>query len=249
MAASETPRDSSAVSSDGLPLPPPQLRFLVSGRSDTDGADFLSVGRGCAAGVLGSLQRASVSLESLRAVLDFGCGCGRVIRHLAPLSGARFYGTDYNLRLVLWCRRNLPFAHFGLNGVRPPLPYPDRSFDFIYAFSVFTHLPEDLQRAWLFELGRVLAPGGHLLITTHGEAYVRFHLGEADRARFAAGEMVVYNPDVAGRNECNVFQPPSYLGDHLPNDLETVAFVPGTVLDQTRVIVEQDIHMLRRAGG
>jgi SAM-dependent methyltransferase len=58
-----------------------------------------------------------------------------------------------------------------LNGERPPLDFPDRFFDLVYAVSVFTHLPESLQLAWLQELRRVTAPGGLVLLTVRGPSY------------------------------------------------------------------------------
>ena len=51
----------------------------------------------------------------------------------------------------------------------PPLGYGDDAFDLIYSISVFTHLPEPMQFAWLEELKRVSKPGGFVLATVHGE--------------------------------------------------------------------------------
>jgi ubiquinone/menaquinone biosynthesis C-methylase UbiE len=55
-------------------------------------------------------------------------------------------------------------AYFA-NGHEPPLPFPDKHLDRIYSISIFTHLPEAMQDAWLAELHRVLKPGGYLLTT------------------------------------------------------------------------------------
>jgi len=42
----------------------------------------------------------------------------------------------------------------------PPMSYEDNMFDFVYSISIFTHLPEDMQFAWLQELQRITKPGG-----------------------------------------------------------------------------------------
>ena len=51
--------------------------------------------------------------------------------------------------------------------------FDDDFFDFIYSISVFTHLPEDMEFAWLNELRRVTKRGGYVLVTTHGEELFR----------------------------------------------------------------------------
>ena len=64
---------------------------------------------------------------------------------------------------------NAPAARFSINGPLPPLEFPDDYFDLIYGISVFTHLPEPMQTAWLAELRRVLRRGSFLLTTTYGK--------------------------------------------------------------------------------
>jgi len=48
------------------------------------------------------------------------------------------------------------------------LPYEDTTFDLIFAISVFTHLDEAYQHAWLQELKRVAKPGAIIILTVHG---------------------------------------------------------------------------------
>ena len=50
------------------------------------------------------LERNSVSLPEVGAVLDFGCGYGGIIRHWADLP-VEIHGCDYNPVLIDWCRR------------------------------------------------------------------------------------------------------------------------------------------------
>ena len=80
------------------------------------------------------LAARDVEVERLSSVLDFGCGCGRVLRHWRGLP-RRISGTDYNPALVGWCARHLAFAEFQLNGLAPPLDYPDEAFELVYALS------------------------------------------------------------------------------------------------------------------
>ena len=201
---------SEADADDALPVPPPRLIVRVAGTADVDW--FLEGGRLGAASVRGALQRHGVGLEELGAMLDFGCGCGRVTRNWAGLSGVQVSGTDLSRPAVEWCRRNLPFARFEENGLEPPLVFEDEAFDLVYALSVFTHLTADLQLAWRDELRRVLRPGGFLLVTTHGRSYVP-RLAPDERDRFERGELVVRWGDVAGTNLCSAYHPEAYLRD------------------------------------
>jgi ubiquinone/menaquinone biosynthesis C-methylase UbiE len=70
---------------------------------------------------------------------------------------------------VQWCRENISKATFAVNGPLPPLSYPDATFDFVHRISVFTHLSEQFQFAWIPELHRVLKPDGLLLLTSYSE--------------------------------------------------------------------------------
>ncbi len=119
-------------------LPPPNLMYLVAGSTDANW--FFDSGRMAVESIEASLQRVGASLNRLTTVLDFGCGAGRVIRHLHSYSNLALCGCDYNPTLVEWCRTHLRFAEFKVNALGPPLRYSDGQFDLIYAFSVFTHL-------------------------------------------------------------------------------------------------------------
>jgi SAM-dependent methyltransferase len=192
---------------DGLPVPPPRLAALV-GHSNAEA--FLASGRDIAECIREVLARHAAAPEGFRRLLDFGCGCGRVLRNWRTLASTEVHGCDYNPDLVGWCAENLAFARVRANGLGPPLGYPSEHFDFIYAFSVFTHLDEPRQREWMDELRRVLRRGGRLLVTTHGEAYAGT-LTRPERAAFEAGRLVVRYGQAAGTNLCAAFHPPAYV--------------------------------------
>lgn len=159
---------------NGLPLPPPLLRYRVHGRLDA--RSYLLVGETCAEDLRRATRLIGRELSSFQRILDFGCGSARVLRHLRDLPvSCRLYGTDIDPEAIRWCRQAIPFATFQRNEAWPPLPFPSSSFDLIYAFSVFTHIDEEMQNAWLAELKRVAASRGTVVLTTHG-AYAQSDL-------------------------------------------------------------------------
>lgn len=202
-------------SPDGQPLPPIRLIQLVSGEPDIEW--FLEGGRRAAEAIRAALQRQGIELDRLGSILDFGCGCGRVVRRWLSLRTS-VHGCDYNPDLIDWCRSHLEFASFEVNRLDPPLPYPDAHFDLVYSLSVFTHLPEELQRPWIVELARVLRPGGTLILTTHG-AHYRSELSAPESDTFDAGRLVVRHGDEAGENICGAYHPEAYIRTQLSRGL------------------------------
>jgi SAM-dependent methyltransferase len=106
-------------------------------------------------------------------VLDFGVGCGRILQFFALYSPAsRFVGADVDDQAVAWCEDHLDFASAAVLPSEPPCEIPDARFDAIYSYSVFSHLPEDLHRAWLEELARISRPGAAVVVTVQGRHVV-----------------------------------------------------------------------------
>ena len=153
----------------GMELYPADLWKRVHGNEEF--AAFVSMGKKISLDLEHAITLESIELQPPARILDFGCGCGRVVQHFHGLhEDCDFYGTDIDAEAILWCQNHLvSLGEFVANGNWPPLPFPDEHFDLVYAISVFTHLPEDMQLAWLEELRRVTKKGGYLLLTTHGE--------------------------------------------------------------------------------
>ena len=106
-------------------------------------------------------------------VLDFGVGSGRILQFFALYAETcSFVGADVDAEAVKWCRENLDFVSCEVVPTRPPTPFKDAAFDAIYAFSVFSHLREDLHRAWLEELHRIAKPEAVIVVTVQGSHVV-----------------------------------------------------------------------------
>jgi SAM-dependent methyltransferase len=144
------------------------------------------------------LEHFSFNLRTAEAILEFGCGTARLLRHLRGFDGVRLVGTDANPKVVEWCRRNVPGPEFHRNDLQPPLSFAaDESFDLILASSVFTHIPIDRQRAWLEELRRVLKPGGYFLCTVVGPKHQAVQLGRQEMAALRSEGHVTFESDDA----------------------------------------------------
>jgi ubiquinone/menaquinone biosynthesis C-methylase UbiE len=212
--------DSNYVASDGLPIPPLDLIFLVIGTREPIG--FIEGGRTIAhQSIVTALAKHGLDLNGFHAILDFGCGCGRLMRHWRYLTKPRLYGADYNPALVEWCRDHLTFAQFQVNQLEPPLSFPDEQFDFVFCGSVFTHFTETLQFAWLRELQRVSMPGASVMITTHGEHYAR-QLPPDLQGQFRAGMHVVVHQESAGQNACGAYHSEQYIRNTLAAHFDIV---------------------------
>ena len=132
-----------------------------------------------------------------RAILDWGCGCGRVFQYIPFKQRAHLTGIDIVADNVEWCAKNFPEARFETVPLLPPTKFGAATFDLVFAISVLTHLTEESQLAWLAELGRITAPGATVLLSVHGET--AWLLGGTDLARY--GEWRSKGFLVIGKND------------------------------------------------
>jgi SAM-dependent methyltransferase len=228
---------------DGYPLPPPHLVDMVIGTREL--AWYQLGGLFMHQAISTFLQRNGTVVESSSPILDFGCGCGRIVRWFAPLRGrCEVWGCDYNPALVSWCHNKLSsIATFSVNNANPPLDFPDATFGLIYSYSVFTHLSAEQQRPWMAELVRVLKPGGMLLVTVHGRR-VGWRLGfSADQFREMEDKgLLIFSGDLSGTNRCSAFHSEGYMRSCESLGLDLVDFMPGGVRDTS----EQDMYLFRK---
>ena len=166
------------------------------------------------------------SLQNAK-ILDWGCGPGRIIRHIPHLieKSCRCYGADYNAKYIKWCAANIPEVTFKQNGLEPPLPFEDAMFDIVYGISIFTHLSEKMHYAWFDELFRVLKPGGILFLTLHGKAF-KSKLPEAQKKLFDAGQLVVLSSTKEGHRTYGAYHPVPFVTQLVGNN-RVVEFVEG----------------------
>lgn len=227
-----------ATDEDGLPIPSPYIICLVAGTPQW--RFFLKNGHESAQVFAEAVDRHGGDFQNAGRVLDFGCGCGRVIRHMPKLTDAELYGVDYNRRLVRWCQHNLPGA-FSVNRLAPPLGFPDGYFDVLYALSVFTHLQVETQNDWLREFARVIRSGGLALVTLHDEDDPRLaNVGFTGEALVSKG-VHCHEGKSEGTNFTATFQSRDYARAQLSEYFEVLEITPSQTTP-----VRQAIAVLRK---
>lgn len=122
----------------------------------------------------------SEGLKPSHFLLDVGCGPGRAARRFVPyLDPARYVGVDISPRCLAyaeqlavdegWADRKPSFVLEGdLSFTDAGLTPVDRAifrFDFIWAHSVFTHLPPQQIQTMIANASKLLMNGGKFLFT------------------------------------------------------------------------------------
>jgi len=105
-------------------------------------------------------------------LLDFACGYGRNVRFfMKDIFPGNLFGSDVCPDFVEICRNTFASTDnyneilFSVNNPFPPLSFDDKSINIIMAYSLFSHLSEDVSLAWLKEFYRILKQDGLLFLT------------------------------------------------------------------------------------
>jgi hypothetical protein len=115
----------------------------------------------------------NLNQNNLPRILDFGGGWGRIARFFLRNTQPELISiTDCLSDSIHWLHETNNPCNIIKNEPLPPVDDFDAKFDVIYAFSVFSHLSEEYQNAWIDYLIDCLCPGGHLVFTTRGERFI-----------------------------------------------------------------------------
>ena len=226
----------------GVPLPPP---YMVYESFQIDYAKYFVGGLEDAQWIV-SMVKPYLSTRPM-AILDWGCGPARIIRHLPGILGSdhRYFGTDYNPKTIAWCDAHLHGVSFSVNSINPPLPFAENTFDLLYGISIFTHLSLENHTAWSNELFRVMAPSGILMVTTHGDAFLeKLTTTEADL--YHKNVLVTRYKTKEGHRTYAAFHPPSLMRNMFASTgFEILEHRPGQRVHVD--YISQDVWILKKS--
>ncbi|HEX3817176.1 MAG TPA: class I SAM-dependent methyltransferase [Chthoniobacterales bacterium] len=179
-------------------------------------------------------------------ILDWGCGCGRVINQLMKLIvPGRIHGCDIDVAAIKWDQAHLSGPTFSRIDPYPPTSYPDGKFDVIYGISVMTHLDEEAQLVWLAELQRIARPGAILALSVIGEELRKTNMPAELSAEYDAKGFATFVP-----NYSEMLAPFSHQGYYKEtyHSLDYIRETWGKFFEVLECVEtkHQDIILLRR---
>jgi SAM-dependent methyltransferase len=172
--------------------------YVAFGRRDQSEEEFFDTATEVVVALEWELKRlpAGANRRAWRA-LEIGCGPGRLIRPMSRHFG-EIHGVDVSDGMIALARKRLqgiPHAHVHATSGADLAAFADDSFDFVYSYAVFQHIPSrDVVFQYLRETRRVLKAGGILKCQINGlpDTAARFdtwsgvRISAADAAAFAA---------------------------------------------------------------
>ena len=165
--------------------------------------------------ILANLSPSSIAL-------DVGAGAGIVEAMNFRDKVARICGVDLDERVT-----NNPMLHEGRVADAAHIPYPDESFDLIFADNVMEHLERPTEV--FTELARVLKPGGKLLFKTPNRTHYMPLI-----ARMTPHWFHQYYNRKRGRDAEDTF--PTCYRANARRDIESLANGAGLVVSRVKLI-------------
>lgn len=137
--------------------------YVAFGRHGQDENEFYATAHEIVYGLEYEIRRLPPGSLRARRALEIGCGPGRLLKPLSRHFG-EIHGVDVSDEMVSLARhrlRGVPHAHIHLSPGSDLRQFADESFDFVYSYAVFQHIPSrDIVYNYLREARRVLKTGG-----------------------------------------------------------------------------------------
>lgn len=137
--------------------------YVAFGRRDQTADEFFATGQEIVVSLERELARLAPGNPRARRALEIGCGPGRLLLPMSRHFG-EIHGVDVSDEMIARARQNLapvPHAHVHATNGASLAAFADSSFDFVYSYAVFQHIPSrDVVFEYMAETERILKPGG-----------------------------------------------------------------------------------------
>ncbi len=137
--------------------------YVAFGRRDQDDAEFYATATEMVGSLESELRRVPLVERGSWRALEIGCGPGRLMR---PMSRhfVEIDGVDVSDEMIALAKQRLgdiPNAHAHHNDGASLSRFPDETFEFVYSYAVFQHIPSrEVIIQYLRETQRVMKIGG-----------------------------------------------------------------------------------------
>jgi 2-polyprenyl-3-methyl-5-hydroxy-6-metoxy-1,4-benzoquinol methylase len=242
-----------------------QVQYTGSSQQQTfiQGLTYLDLCKKIAERQSNSFENSNVGI-----VMDFGSGWGRITQLLSLyFDPDRILGCDVMDSAIDEAKRNSVRAKFIKTEAWPPTSLQNETVDYIFSFSVFSHLSEDNAWAWIREFHKILRPGGLAFLTTRHKSffdYLEFLHKKTDIPSFANGAHKAFRNIESAKEKYDqglfcfdglggggkdltpvygeAFIPPQYVDDKYGKIFSAVGFedpIPRAFLDQATIWLQK----------
>lgn len=166
--------------------------YVAFGQRGQDEAGFLATANEMATSFRNELPRLAVSHPRARRALEIGCGPGRLMLPLASHFG-EIHGVDISEEMIRLARetlRDVPHAHPHHAPASDLAAFADDSFDYVYSYAVFQHIPSrETVFGYFQETRRVLKQDGIARFQLNGLPETAPHYDTWAGVRISAAEV------------------------------------------------------------
>ena len=169
--------------------------YVAFGSRQQNDADFFATATEVINSLESELRRVPPPQRSMWKALEIGCGPGRLMR---PMSRhfAEIHGVDVSDEMIALARERLvdtPNAHLHVSDGASLAEFPDQTFDFVYSYAVFQHVPSrDVIATYMREIHRVLKIGGFARLQFNGMPAREASFDTWSGARVLSSEIVEF---------------------------------------------------------
>lgn len=163
------------------------------------------------------------------AILDVGCGYGRIMNTLYQEGFKKIYGIDFSQKMIEKGKKSYPFFNF--KKCSAAFPFSDNTFDAVVLIAVLTCIVEDKDQERLMdEIKRVLRLHGSLYINDFLINYDQRNIDRYDEFKETYGVYGVFELEKAAQLRHHTRDHLS----HLTRNFETEVFKPQVFTTMNR---------------